>query len=122
MIKRKNNPAKTVLIISVGFSIVFLVFNLKWALTTSVIIGVLGALSNRLSDKIDFLWMKLAKALSFIVPNIILSVVFYLFLFPIALLSKIFGAKTMLQLKNSDKSIWVRTNKKIDKVSFEKMW
>lgn len=118
----KNNSVKTVLIISVGFGIVFLLFNLKWALNTALIIGILGIISNKICNLIDFLWMKLATILSFIIPNILLSVIFYLFLFPIATLSKIFSAKYTLQLKNSSETVWVNKNAKLDKASFEKMW
>jgi hypothetical protein len=95
----KSNSAKTVLIISIGFTVVFLLFESKWALNTAIIVGLLGIISNKICDVIDFLWMKLAKVLSFIVPNILLSIIFYLFLFPIAVLSRLFGNKTGLQLK-----------------------
>jgi hypothetical protein len=66
--------------------------------------------------------MKLAKVLSFIVPNILLSVIFYCFLFPIAILSKVLGNKNGLQLKNRSNSLWIKKNIQIEKVSFEKMW
>jgi hypothetical protein len=118
----KNNSAKTVLIISTGFLIVFFVFNFKWALDTALIVGILGIISNKISVAIDFLWMKLAKVLSFIVPNILLSVIFYCFLFPIAILSKVLGNKNGLQLKNRSNSLWIKKNIQIEKVSFEKMW
>ena len=117
----KNNSAKTVLVITVGFGILFLIFDFKWALHTALIVGVLSVLSNRICDFIDFLWMKLAKVLSFIVPNILLSIIFYLFLFPLAVLSKIFG-KNNLQLKNRNGTIWVNKTAEIYKSSFEKMW
>jgi len=118
----KNNTVKTVLIISVGFGILFLLFDAIWALYTSLIIGVLGIISNRSAQAIDHLWMKLAKILSFIVPNILLSIVFYLFLFPIAVLSKIFGNKNALQLENNNATLWINKNAQTEKSSFEKMW
>ncbi len=118
----KNNPVKTVLIISVGFGIIFFLFDLKWALNTSLIVGVLGVISNNVCKAIDFLWMRLAKILSLIVPNILLSIIFYLLLFPIAILSKIFNAKYTLQLKNNSETVWLNKNTEFDKASFEKMW
>jgi len=118
----KNNAVKTVLIISTGFGFIFFLFDLEWALYTSLIIGALGVISNNASKAIDFLWMRLAKVLSLIVPNILLSIIFYLLLFPIAVLSKIFGANYTLQLKNSSETVWVDNNTEIDKASFEKMW
>jgi len=61
----KNNAVKTVLIISTGFGFIFFLFDLEWALYTSLIIGALGVISNNASKAIDFLWMRLAKVLSF---------------------------------------------------------
>lgn len=118
----KSNPIRTVLVISVGFGIIFLLSELKWTLYTSIIIGLIGLISAKLSEIIDFLWMKLAKVLSFIVPNILLSIIFYLFLYPISVLSKIFGNKDLLQLKNKNKSVWIDKTQHIEKVYFEKMW
>lgn len=115
----KNNSVKTVLMISVVFHILFFLFDFRWALNIALVVGIMGVISNRISDFIDFLWMKLAKALSFVVPNILLSVIFYFFLFPLSILSKIFGNKDSLQLKNRNETLWVN---KIDKSSFEKMW
>ena len=119
---QNNNPVKTVLIISLGFGIIFFFLNFRWALNTALIIGLLGIISDRISKLIDFLWMKLAKVLSFIVPNILLSVIFYLFLFPLAILSRVFSNKSTLMLKNNKNSLWVDKNTSMDKVSFEKMW
>tara|TARA_B100000787_G_C16173645_1_gene287802 strand:- start:25 stop:393 length:369 start_codon:yes stop_codon:yes gene_type:complete len=118
----KNNSTKTVLIITVGFTIVFLIFRFEWVLITAIIVGVLGILSNKISIAIDFLWMKLTNILSFIVPNILMSAIFYFFLTPIAIMSKIFGNKNALQLKKTNDSLWVDKNSQIEKVSFEKMW
>ena len=118
----KTNAVKTVLTISIGFSIIYILINAKWALYTSVSVGVLGLLSNRIAQGIDFLWMKLAKVLSYIVPNILLSIIFYLFLFPIAILSKIFNSKNALHLKNTSDTIWVDKENVMTKDSLEKMW
>ncbi|MDE0472721.1 MAG: hypothetical protein OXH57_12355 [Ekhidna sp.] len=118
----KNNPTKTVLIISVGFGFLFFLFGFEWALNVSLIFGVLGIISNRICDLIDFLWMKIAKILSFIVPNILLSIIFYFFLFPIALLSRIYRNKSTLILKNEKDSFWVSKKQPYERISFEKMW
>ena len=118
----KSNPVKTVLIISTGFAIVYLITNWQWSIVTAVIVGVLGILSVKLSKLIDYFWMKLAWLLSLIIPNILLGLIFYLFLFPIAILSRVFGKTDSLQLKNKSNSLWVNRDDVIDKLSFEKTW
>ena len=66
MNKAKSEPVKTVLTITLGFIILFVVTKWKWALTVSVFIGLAGLLSTYLANKIDFLWMKLSYLLSLI--------------------------------------------------------
>ncbi len=119
---QKTDPIKTVLVITVGMLIVFALTQWKWAFNAAVIIGLLGLLSSYIAKQIDFLWMKLAWVLSLIVPNILLSVIFYLLLTPIALLSRLFGEKNQLNLKNKTDSLFKDYNKEFDKPSFEKPW
>ena len=83
MQKIKSNPVKTMLTISTGFLVVFIITKLNWVLLISLFIGLVGMFSTYLSEQIEFLWNKLAWLLGLIVPNILLSVIFYLFLFQI---------------------------------------
>jgi cytochrome c oxidase subunit IV len=118
----KTNPTKTILTITIGFLIVYIITDLNWALLVALFVGLAGLLSSFIAQKIDFLWMKLAWVLSLIVPNILLSLIFFAFLFPIALLSKLFGKKDPLILKNTRDSLFITSNKTFDKSSFEKPW
>lgn len=86
----------------------------------AVAVGLIGVFSRFLSEQIDWVWTKLAWILSLIVPNIILTIIFYLFLFPIALLSRVFGKKDPLMLKNQPTSVFRDVEKEFDKVSFER--
>lgn len=118
----KSEPVKTCLTIAMGFLVVFLATKLNWALYVALIVGLTGMFSTFLSQKIDFLWMKLAGVLSLIVPNILLGAVFYLFLFPISLLARLFRKDDPLMLKNKVDSTFTTENKAFSKGSFEKPW
>jgi hypothetical protein len=120
--QRNSDPVKTVLVITVGFLIVYLVTKWPWAIKVSIFIGLLGLLSGYIAKKIDFFWMKLTWVLSFIIPNILLTVIFYFFLTPLALLSGLFGNKNQLTLKNTERSLFNDRKKDFDKASFEKPW
>ena len=120
--KMKSNPTKTVLTITVGFLAVFVITKWNWALNTAAIIGIAGLFSDYLANKIEWVWMKLTYVLSLIVPNILLSVLFYLFLFPIALLAKLFSKKNFLQLKNIENTTWFTERKVFDAKSMENPW
>ena len=120
--KIKTDSTKTVLVITVGFLLIFLITNSKLALNISIFIGISGAASQYLADKINYSWSKLTWILSLIIPNILLTVIFYLFLTPIALLSRLLGEKNQLNLNNTVPSLFKPYNKKFYKASFEKPW
>ena len=120
--KEAESALKTILVITVGMLVIYVLFKQSWALYASLGIGLSGALSNLLAQKIHYLWMKLAWMLSLIIPNILLSIVFYLLLTPIALLSRVFGEKNQLSLKNSSASLFKDYNREFTKESFEKPW
>jgi hypothetical protein len=122
MKKLKSNPTKTALTISMGFLVIYLISGWKWAVITSLVIGLIGVFSPFLSRKVEFLWMKLTYFLGLIVPNILLGAIFYLFLFPIAILSKLFKKKDPLFLNNHHQSTYVMANRTYAKSSFEKPW
>ncbi|MCF6170545.1 MAG: hypothetical protein L3J66_06145 [Bacteroidales bacterium] len=110
------------MIVTLGFLLIYLVSKWQWTLNVAFIVGILGLFSAYLARKIDFLWMKLAWLLSLIVPNVLLSLVFFMVLTPVAWLSGIFGRKDQLSLKNTNDSLFKEYNKKFDKAYFEKPW
>lgn len=120
--KKASNPAKTVLTIVVGFILVYLITKMKWSLSVAFFVGLAGVLSDFLAKQIDFVWMKLTLVLSYIIPNIVLTIVFYVFLFPIALLTRLFGKKDPMHLKNTASTLFKHNEKLFDKAYFEKHW
>lgn len=122
MKKEKSTPLKTVLTIVIGFGVVFVITHTLLFLYSALIIGSAGLISSYLAKWIDFIWMKLAYVLSLIVPTILLTLIFYLFLFPLSLLSKIFKKNDPLILSNQTKSTFINVNKTFTPQSFEKPW
>ena len=119
--KKKTDPIKTVLVIVLGFMIAYWVTGAKLWLGISLALGAAGFISGTLAKAIDWCWMKLAWLLGLIIPNILLGLVFYLFLFPLGLLSRL-GGKDPLSLKNHGNSLFKETNKHYSKSSFEKVF
>lgn len=118
---KTDTSKSTILIISMGFLTLYLVFFWQWAVIVSLIVGVVGILSSYLSKKIEWWWMKIAQFMGYIIPNILLSIVFFLLLFPISILSRLFK-KDQLMLSKKYKTYFVDINKEMDKKSFEKIW
>jgi hypothetical protein len=118
---KNNNSKATILVIAMGFLAIGMIFKWNWALYTSLIVGVVGLLSDFASQKIEWLWMNLSLVLSKIVPTILLGLVFYVFLFPISLISKLFS-KDPLMLKNNYNSLFVNSTRADSKDHMEKIW
>ena len=118
---KSDNSKSTILIISMGFLVIYMGLHLQWAIYVSLTVGVIGILSTFLSKKIEWLWMKFSNLLGYIMPNILLSIVFFIFLFPIALLSKLFS-KDPLLLSDKYKTYFVDIKKEVDKKSLENIW
>ena len=113
---------KTILIIVVGMIVIHVVTKFNWALYTALIIGLLGSFSEFMALIINNVWLKIGVLLSYIVPNIILTIIFYAFLTPIAFLSRVFGEKNPLNIKNSQKSIFKVRNADFTPDTFENPW
>ncbi len=117
----KSNPSKTILVIVTGLLILYFFIKTKILFNIILVLALIGVFSTYLSEKIEFFWFKLAYVLGLIIPNIILGLIFYFFLSPIAMLSRI-TSKDPLFLKNDSNSIYREVNKSFDKSSFENIW
>lgn len=118
----KSEPHKTVLTITLGFTIIYYFTRLEWVLFFGLGIGMVSIFSNYSLNIIVLIWAKLTWVLSLIVPNVLLSLIFFLVLFPIAMLSRLFGNDDPLSLKRQKNSLFKPVNKGFYKSSFEKTW
>lgn len=119
---KSSNPLTTILVINLGFIAIYYLTNWQYALLIALCIGILGLLSPKAAQIIDYLWMKLAYVLSLIVPKILLFIIFFFLLFPLARLARLFTKKDNLNLKKTDSSLFENTEKNITASSFEKLW
>lgn len=118
---KKDTSTSTILVIAMGFLLLNLLSGYTWALKVSLLIGLIGIFSDALSKKIDWAWMKLSSLLSKIVPPILIGIIFFLVLYPLSLLSKLF-TKDPLMLSNKYDSYFVNVDKPFEKSSLEKLW
>lgn len=118
---KPDTSKSTILVISMGFLVVHLVFSWKWAIMTALATGLIGVFSPSLTKIIDLWWMKLANLLGSIIPNILLSLVFFGILFPLALVARLFN-RDPLMLSSRYNSYFIDSNRQIGKKDLEKMW
>ena len=122
-LNRKKN-LEAILAICVGLLVFFWIFGKDYILIAAIVIGASGLLSTFLAEKIAWLWYKLAAVLGKVNGFILLTILFYFILTPIAWLSKVFKKDDLQLKKKSDPnaSYFVERNHTFSKEDLEKPW
>lgn len=122
----REKEVEILLTICVGLLVVYFATkqHYLWLITLSILIGLVGIFSKFLTAKIAWAWMKLGEAMGFVMSKVILTVIFFLFLFPLSLLSKLFaGKQDSLQLKRTTGSTYFITRNHLYKAKdLENPW
>lgn len=129
MKKLQEKELKAILVIVSGLNIFSYYFNYKEEFTTSktlftisIVIGVISLMIPKVGYYIVWLWYKLAEILGWINSRIILSVLFFLFLFPISLMYRLFNKDLLNIKKPASSSMFVARNHQYEAKDFENMW
>ncbi len=117
----KEAAKSTLLVLSTGCLALFLIFSWKGWLVLSFLLGLIGVFSPWLSEKIHWLWMKLADLLGMVVPKIVLTIVFYGVLLPLALLSRLVRRDPLMLSEKYD-SYFIDLHHEVKKEDFTKIW
>tara|TARA_B100000795_G_C22756562_1_gene421758 strand:- start:690 stop:1055 length:366 start_codon:yes stop_codon:yes gene_type:complete len=120
--KTNSNPYLTVLTIVFGILSLSVFLENNTLVYLSIILSGLGVFSLRFSKIIEIIWFKFSFILSQIIPNILLTIIFFFILTPLALLSKLFKVRSEFKSVNKEKSLFIKTNKTFNKESFERSW
>jgi hypothetical protein len=118
----REKQLETMLTIAVGFFLVAWSTKNKYVFFFALLIGLIGMFSKTLTSYISNGWMKVGEAMGAVSSRIILSIVYFLFLFPIALIYRI-GRKDTLQLKKAETdSYFVTRNTRYETKDLKNPW
>ncbi len=120
----ESEKAKAQLVIVTGLVVLYFIFSSKYPyfLIAAAAIGVVSIAIPVAGDLIVKGWYKIAEILGAINGRILLSLVFFVVLVPVALLAKM-GKKNPLALKReSKKSVFVDRNHKYTAKDLEQVW
>jgi hypothetical protein len=117
----KSRAKETILVITVGFIILFFIFDKIWLLYISLGIGVAGLISVKLSEWIHHAWFWLAEKLGWFLSRVILSLIYFLVLLPVGYLAKLFRKDFMFLKKRTD-SYYIERNKVYEAKDFNDPW
>ncbi len=113
---------KALLVIVTGLLIMFIIFKTKGFLYASALIGIFSLIFPIIGDWIVWIWFKIAEVLGWINSRILLSALFFIFLFPISLLMKLFTKNSMMIKRVKEKSVYTERNHKYTKEDLENIW
>ncbi len=117
----REKKLESVLIIAAGFIVFFFIFKIKIFLLVALLVAIFGAMSKLFTDGLTWIWFKLSEVLGWLNARILLSIVFFIFLFPMALLMKAFG-KSSIQLKKDKKSYYFERDVTYKPEDLENVW
>ncbi|GAB3510918.1 SxtJ family membrane protein [Emticicia fontis] len=133
---KQQNTKEIILTIVVGLLVFFFIFLpkgvlaaqpkgtlLQGLLIAALGIGVLSIFSNFVAEKIAWVWLKFAEILGRVNSTVLLSLIFFIFLTPIALLMRIFKKGDALKLKKpATASAYDERNHTYVKKDLENTW
>lgn len=121
MMPPKTHPNTTILVIVTGLLVLYYFFNAPILVTIATLTALLSLVFPRIGSLIEQGWYKLAEMLGYVNTRVLLSIVFFLVLFPVALLSRMFGNSSM-KLRRSDDTVFTVRDHHYSKKDFENMW
>ena len=119
----RSKISESMLAITTGFVVLFLIFKATWLIVVAAVAGGIGLLSPWLSGWITKGWLKLAQALGWMNGRILLGLVFFVILTPVALLQRLGGGGKGLALKrDTGRSRWAVRDHTYVAADLEKPW
>jgi len=119
--KNKSSTHSTILIIVLGLLVLSYIFKTDTLVLIATLVGVLSLLVPIFGKGLEWGWFKLAEVLGWINTRLLLGIVFFVFLFPLALLSRL-SKRNTLKLKRSSGSVFTDRNHQYKKEDLENMW
>jgi hypothetical protein len=108
----------SLVVIAVGFALFYFIFKKEWMLVP-IGMSFVGFLIAPMGEFLHLSWMMLAKVLGYINSRILLSVIFFVFLTPIAVLMRLLGKSSFLLSQTHKTSFFVIRNHVYSKADLE---
>jgi hypothetical protein len=113
---------KTILVIVTGLLAIALIFKINWLIYVSLGIGAASVFVPAAAKAIEWAWLKLALGLGWVNSRILLSVIYFIFLLPLAWVSRLFTKDPLTLRKRKTSSLFVTRNHLYTKKDLENIW
>jgi hypothetical protein len=112
---------ETILVLVLALLVWYCLGHKRYVLIAAIVLAGVGAFIPTLAEKIHVLWMKLGEAMGFISSKIILTLIFFVFLVPIAWIAARFR-KPVMKMKRNEGSYFKIRNFTYTVKSMDDMW
>jgi hypothetical protein len=112
---------ETIITIMVGCIILSMAFSLSVIWFIALAVGIAGIVSDKLTHWIHKVWFLLADILGYVMSRIILGILFFVILLPVAMMAKLIR-KDFMMLKNRSNSFFVERNIEYQSKDLENPW
>lgn len=117
----KAKSLETLLVLTGALIVVYWISPKKIYLLVALLFILIGIVSPFLSSKISWVWLKFAELIGSVMSKVILTVVYFIFLVPIALVYRL-TQKNPLFLKRRDGTYYTARNKQFAPKDVENIW
>lgn len=117
----RTKVLETILVLVLALGVLFWFTKNPWLLLAAAILGVIGLILPGLAWQIHWGWMKLGEGIGFVMSRVILTLIFFIVLVPVAFLSRLAGKKT-ITMKPDGKYYFKDRNVTYTKESMENVW
>jgi hypothetical protein len=119
--KNKYKALETILVLVGAMIILYLSYHKKIFLLIALLLIGIAIVSDPITLIISRGWLKLAELMGIVMSKVMLTIIYFVFLFPIALLYRLSG-KDPLQLSKKKDSYYSVRDKLYDPKDIENIW
>ena len=119
---KREKELEAIIVIVAALLVFYFVFEIEVLLIIALGLSVVSVISKFLTSKIVWLWFKLAEGMGYVMSRVLLSIVFFLFLYPISLLYRLFNPDALQLKKGNRASYFTERNHRYEPGDMENPW
>lgn len=100
----REKQLETILVVSTALLLFFLIFNVSWLLYSAFALSLLSLISGTFSYWFTRGWLGFSEILGFVMSRLIMTLLYFLVLTPVALLYRVFNKDPLQLNRNRNRS------------------
>jgi len=118
----KYKNFETILAIIAGLLVIWYFARVNTLVYISIGLSLVALISNTIASVITWIWTGISQVMGYVMSKVILTIVFFIVLYPIALLSRLFKKDDLMLKKSSGNSYYKVREKLYTKEDIENPW